>query len=94
MNGAVQSGNRAAKEILEPKPIEEASLSRRGGHSYNAGMKRFLGSCMTCACLLALGACATEAPKTSTNEPHKRSASMVELSAQTDSNRVMDARPR
>jgi hypothetical protein len=54
-------------------------------------MKKFIGNCLTCACLLALGACAAEGPKTTSTESRKPTAKMRDLSnqPQSDSNRSM-----
>jgi hypothetical protein len=58
-------------------------------------MKKFIGNCLACACLLALAACAAESPKTTSNDSHKPTAKMRDLSAQTqDSNRSMSGPPR
>jgi hypothetical protein len=60
-------------------------------------MKKFIGNCLTCACLLALAACAAEGPKkTTTNEPRKPTAKMRDLSSTQpqDSNRSMGGPPR
>jgi hypothetical protein len=59
-------------------------------------MNKFIGHCLTCACLLALGACAAEGPKTTSNESRKPTAKMRDLSnePQSESNRAMDGLPR
>jgi hypothetical protein len=57
-------------------------------------MKKIIGSCLTCAWLLALGACAVDSPKTTTNERRQPTAKVRDYSAQTDSNRSMNGPPR
>ena len=54
-------------------------------------MKKIIGNCLTCACLLALAACAAEGPKTTSNNSRKPTAKMRDLSneSQSDSNRSM-----
>jgi hypothetical protein len=58
-------------------------------------MKKFIGNCLACACLLALGACAAEGPKTTSNESRKPTAKVRDLSNQPQSsNRSMSGLPR
>gem|GEM_PF-3941642 len=56
-------------------------------------MTKFIGNCLTCACLLALAACAADSPKTTSNENQKRPA-VRDLSNQPQGNtRMMDRQP-
>jgi hypothetical protein len=48
-------------------------------------MKKFIGNCLTCACLLALGACAAEGPETTSNKSRKPTAKMRDLSNEPQS---------
>jgi hypothetical protein len=58
-------------------------------------MRKFIGNCLTCACLLALAACAADGPNTTTtNEPRKPTAKVRDLSNQPQGdNRNMTAPP-
>jgi len=58
-------------------------------------MKKFIGNCLTFACLLALAACAADGPKTTTtNKPPKPTAKVRDLSNQPQGDtRMMDRQP-
>jgi predicted small lipoprotein YifL len=58
-------------------------------------MKKFIGIYLTGACLLALGGCAADGPKTTPTEKRTPPTAKVrDFGAQIDSNRAMDGPPR
>jgi outer membrane biogenesis lipoprotein LolB len=58
-------------------------------------MTKFIGNCLICVCLLALAACASEAPKTTSNDSRKPTAKVRDLSNQPQgsTNNAMNRQP-
>jgi len=58
-------------------------------------MTKFIGNCLTCACLLTLAACAADGPKTTSNESRKPTAKVRDLANQPQGSTThsMDRQP-